>query len=261
MDNMADDVGEGLFGRYVAARGYAVLGRDVDLGTPKRPDFLIQAGAHEVVVEVKTFDPPTIPHSARHSGFVRRDLGPVRSRIGAGAKQLRRISGRPLVVLLTSPLDPFVPLSYMDVMEAMYGDLVMAYDEEGPLNAYLGRNAKLRIVEPDGSLYGDHAHLSAVAVLRCAPAMERRIAVWLRDNIGRYRTDLEAFVDALHHAEDQADHEDMVYLDVFETVSAAAVPLPRDLFNGPHDGRWGETAPGRYGRLVSSSREARTTTA
>lgn len=62
----------------MAARGYAVLGRDVDFGTPKRPDFLIQTGAHEVVVEVKTFDRPTISHSAPHSGFVARDLGPVR---------------------------------------------------------------------------------------------------------------------------------------------------------------------------------------
>jgi cold shock protein len=44
---VADDLGERLFGAYVAARGYEVLGRDVDLGTPKRPDFLIRASAQE----------------------------------------------------------------------------------------------------------------------------------------------------------------------------------------------------------------------
>jgi hypothetical protein len=198
---------------------------------------------------VKTFDPPSVPHDKRHSGFFRRELGPIRTRIGNGAKQLRGIAGRPLVVLLTSPMDPLVPLSCMDVIEAMYGDLDVRFEADGPPRAHLGANAKLRIVEPDGSAHGNHSYLRAVAVLRCAPATERQIAVWLTQNIRDYRSDLAAFTDALRYAEQHSDRDDVVYLEVFETLSSEAVPLSRVVFDGPLDSRWGEVGPGSYGPL------------
>lgn len=249
---MTDDLGERLFGRYVADRGYTILGRDVDLGTPKRPDFHLRHGGDEVVVEVKTFNPPRIPPRARGNGPVCRDLKPVRERIGAGAKQLRGITGRGLVVVVTSPLDPFIPLSPMDMMEAMYGDLSVDFNDGPGHDAYLGRNAKLRIDEPDGTAHGDHGYLSAVAVMRCAPAADRKLAVWMRDHVGSYSTDLAAFTAGLDHIERQTgDISDVVCLDVFETVSVAAHPLPRAIFTGPLDGRWGLTARGRYGPLES----------
>lgn len=253
---MADDLGEHLFGTYLAARGYEVLGRHVDLGTAKRPDFLVRAGDREVVVEIKTFDPSPIPPASRHSGFGARNLTPVRTHIGTGAKQLRAIPGRPLVVVLTSPTDPFVPLSPMEVMQAMYGDLSVRFGATG-LEGYLGRNAKLHIAEPDGTSHGHHAHLSAVAVLRCAPAVERRAVVWLREHIHTYDNDLAAYTDALQHAERAGEPEEACYLDVFETVSETAVPLPRAIFNGPLDGRWGRTAPGKYGQLTTTDAPAK----
>ena len=250
---MADDLGEHLFGTYLAAHGYQVLGRDVDLGTAKRPDFLIGAGAHEVVVEVKTFDPSPIPPASRHSGAVAVDLKPVRERISAGARQLRAIPGRPVVVVLTSPSDPFVPLSPMDVMQAMYGDLSVKFGPTG-LEGYLGRNAKLRIDKPDGVSHGDHAHLSAVAVLRCTPALERHVVTWLGEHIRNYENDLAAYSDAIDHAERSGGlDQHACYLEVFETVSESAVPLPRAFFNGPLDGRWGRTAPYNYGPLVKTT--------
>lgn len=45
-----------------------------------------------------------------------------------------------------------------------------------------------------------------------------------------------AFLEAA--AGDGVPHSDDVFLDVVETNSTQAVPLPGDVFNGPHDRRW-----------------------
>jgi hypothetical protein len=50
------DPGGLLFEHYLAGRGYESLAYEPDLGTRKRPDYLIQAGGHEVVVEVESLN-------------------------------------------------------------------------------------------------------------------------------------------------------------------------------------------------------------
>lgn len=39
-------------------------------------------------------------------------------------------------------------------------------------------------------------------------------------------------------------------LDVYETASETAVPLPREIFASAHDTRWGVTSQGQYGQLA-----------
>ncbi|MET9419021.1 hypothetical protein ABZY03_33550, partial [Streptomyces klenkii] len=51
------DAAEAQFAHYLAARGYAFT-TEPDLGIRARPDFLITAGGHTVVAEVKAL---TIP--------------------------------------------------------------------------------------------------------------------------------------------------------------------------------------------------------
>lgn len=63
------DPGEALFKRYLQSNGYEMLAYEYDLGTVKRPDFLIRAAGHEVVVEVESFNTPPMPPTVR-SGFV-----------------------------------------------------------------------------------------------------------------------------------------------------------------------------------------------
>lgn len=41
-----------------------------------------------------------------------------------------------------------------------------------------------------------------------------------------------------------------IYLDVYECLSESAVPLPREVFAGPRDTRWGITGPGQYGQVA-----------
>jgi hypothetical protein len=45
-----------------------------------------------------------------------------------------------------------------------------------------------------------------------------------------------------------------ICLDVYECPSESAVPLPREVFVGPHDTRWGITSPGQYGQVEGPPR-------
>ncbi|MER5626928.1 hypothetical protein [Streptosporangium sp. NPDC002544] len=49
---------------------------------------------------------------------------------------------------------------------------------------------------------------------------------------------------AFHAIEHQAPAGDEVFLDVFETISSVVVPLPHEIFNGPHDRRFAPTPDG-----------------
>jgi hypothetical protein len=80
------DPGEALFERYLKANGYDVLAYEPDLGTTKRPDYLVGAAGQDVVVEVESFNTPPMPLTPR-SGFVNMTpkLKTVRNKITAGS--------------------------------------------------------------------------------------------------------------------------------------------------------------------------------
>lgn len=138
----------------------------------EKPDYLIRAAGHELVVEVKSFNTPPMPLSSP-SGFVRApELKAVRRKISEAAAQLKDIDGYPVVVVLTNPRRSWVPLAADQVIDAMYGDKVVMFDEHGKLQWRTGRNGRLHVDEPDDSVRGSHPHLSAVAVLRHTNAQD-----------------------------------------------------------------------------------------
>lgn len=107
------------------------------------------------------------------SGFVRApELKAVRRKISEAAAQLKDIDGYPVVVVLTNPRRSWVPLAADQVIDAMYGDKVVMFDEHGKLQWRTGRNGRLHVDEPDDSVRGSHPHLSAVAVLRHTSAQD-----------------------------------------------------------------------------------------
>ena len=245
---MLIDLGVVFFERYLSARGYTIEARDEDYGTGKRPDYRLRAGGRDVVVELKTFGPlgPVAP--SRPGGFVGSQVGAVRDRIHAAARQLRGIDGLPVVAALASPLDGLKPLHPAGVIEAMYGDLGVHFDEGPEINFGSGRNGRLR-VEEGGA--GSHPYLSAVAVVRCSDAARWAMRVWMAGNVCRFQTDQAAFAAGLDEIAAAGSGVELVELDVFEAVSTTAVPLPREVFDGPGDTRWGKIGPGRYGRLAA----------
>jgi hypothetical protein len=257
MASMTKDPGELMFERYLAKHGGEILAYEPDLGTRKRADYLVRVAGQEVVVEVKSFDtqlPLPVPGSG---GFV---PGPpfnaVRKKITVAAEQLKGITSRPLVVILANPQHLPLPLSANQMIAAMYGDHEVTFTDDG-LQWRAGRNGRLHVDEPDGTVRGNHPYLSAVAVLRCTDAADALAVAWLQQDDGRYPNPLAAYTAALARAEQAGVHGDTVSLDVFETVSEAAVPLPRTVFTGPTDTRWGRISEGRYGPLVLPAQTGR----
>lgn len=248
---MDADAGEALFERYAAENEYKILDRHPDLGTRKRPDYLVLAAGVEVVVEVESFNLP----SAASVGDValldmRPELKKVRNKITAGAEQLKGIDGYPLVVVLANPNNARLPLEGPMFEGALYGDAVTTIDADGETDMRFGRNGRLHVTELDGSMRGNHPYLSAVAVLRRSYSDVAHAAAMQASQSLGYENIL-ATVREAHRlvAEMGEDATQAICLDIFEAVSRSAIPLPRDVFAGPHDSRWGEVADGRYGQI------------
>lgn len=164
-------------------------------------------------------------------------LKAVRNKIKAGAEQLKGIEGYPLVVVLANPRNSSVPLEGPMFISALFGDMQVSFAPVGGVFFHAGRNGRLHVKEPDGSVHGNHPYLSAVAVLRFVyPA-----ATW---------------ASAMQQSQ-EADNEDPLSIvreanQLLARQGEAAAALPHDVFAGPHDTRWGITTPGQYGQLAGA---------
>jgi len=249
---MALDDGEALFERYLKARAYGILAYHPDLGTPKRPDYLISDGHRQVVVEVESFNRPPLSVDHLRNGCVSMvpQLKAVRNKITAGAKQLKGIENYPLVVVLANPRNSWVPLEGAMFLGALFGDMQYSFLSNGEGILRAGRNGRLYVAEPDGSTHGNHPYLSAVAVLRLCYSQDAWGAAMSKAQEIRYTHPLAVIREAnrLVTKYDETAVEG-ICLDVYETVSKLAVPLPRDIFDGPEDTRWGVTAVGEYDQI------------
>ncbi|MFB9729557.1 hypothetical protein [Haloechinothrix salitolerans] len=234
--------GEQLFERYLNERGYRWEPHP-DLGIGKRPDYLVDAAGARIVCEVKSFNSdglfsaPGLKIGSRSMDAV---LAPHRDDIKKAASQLKRLKDRgwPLMVVLSNPAGYAVPTDPSLVAAAMYGDPILtapAFDD-GSLGEFTmsgGQNGRLRI---------HHTYISAVAVLRQTSHAAEWARRWIAENHERY-SDPECLVADLLAAEKiQAPDGGDVFLDVIETMSESATPLPRDVFDGPRDRRFGPNA-------------------
>jgi hypothetical protein len=186
--------------------------------------------------------------------------GPIRNQVKEAAKQLKPLAvrGIPLVVVLANPDEARVNLSVESVIAALYGNpqWTMQIDtatgaavDEGHLE--LGR---------DGKLTNDHAYLSAVVLLR-----RRELALDARDKIlaelrkgydGEATTVEERQKRAVAIIEELERHDlpegHYFYVEVIETLSQDAVPLPEAWFCGERDRRWRHNADGYYELIYGS---------
>lgn len=76
------------------------------------------------------------------------------------------------------------------------------------------------------------------------------MAAWLRQHQAVYQNVRVAVAEAFKQVEETDIHGELLSLDVFETVSKAAVPVPPAVFTGQADTKWGAISEGRYARLV-----------
>jgi hypothetical protein len=92
-----------------------------------------------------------------------------------------------------------------------------------------------------------HPYLSAVGVLRQGGSIDQHIVTSPRANDGT--NPLRALAQAQAGEDNRTMRDPTVSLDVFETVSDVAVPVPRTTFNGLGDTRWGQVARCHYGPI------------
>ncbi|MEW2172373.1 hypothetical protein AB0935_20925 [Streptomyces sp. NPDC007027] len=239
---IADDA-EGRFSRYLKERSYTFVREPDNLGIEKRPDFLISVSKYQLAAEVKAFDTFGILERLEPGQVGARSLKdalkPIRKQIEGAAGQLKGLQGRemPLVVVLDNPVGRPIPMDASMIMSAMYGDLTVHLngDPNGTATSELvaGRNGQLR---------NYHPYISAVVVIRREDLAAQWAAKWMDDHLAQFpdfrKGDVKPLVEAFAEAQQYAPEGDVLYVEVFETISEAAVPLPRDVFDGPRDLRW-----------------------
>jgi hypothetical protein len=254
------DLAEAWFDRYLHERGYAsIITGDPDR---KNPDRLITApDGRQAVCEVKSFATLGLLKKAhfregeegiRVSQVMTRSqkeaLQPIRDKIKEAAGQLKRYKdeGLPLMVVLANPMG--CPIPFEDVIAAMYGDIDAVFEITEPGSDAEG--ASWLQAGCNGKLTNDHQYVSAVAILRERLRSSTWAEAWFEENRPRFDRAQDLTVAYLEAAKgSNVPQGSDVLLSIIETVNAEAAPLPRDLFDGPLDLRYGVT-PGGDGLML-----------
>jgi hypothetical protein len=258
---VAKTSGDELFERYLVEQGYDPGPHEPDLaarGIAKRPDFVPRCVQMQIACEVEQFAAGASALERRLSGqrtfaaSPREVYGPIRNSIKEAAGQLKPLQPLklPLVVVLANPEGAIVDLSVNNVVAALYGnpEFTMQIDPAAGSTVSGGRFELGR----DGKLTNDHPYISAVALLRRREHRQDKADELAAADTGQGapRDLAEASVQALrllrrlHQAE--LPEGDYVYVDVIETASASAMPLPEGWFAGERDSRWRLSAEGYF---------------
>lgn len=251
---MAKTTGDELFERYLRQHGCEPGPHEPDLsayGIRKRPDFLPTWNDVQIACEVEQFKPgatklekrlliqPTVSASSRE---VHRS---IRNHVAKAASQLKplRSLGIPLVVVLANPDRAIVPLSVEQVLAALYGDLTFKIPiDPAPAGAAIAEG-RLEFGR-NGKLTNDHLYISAVALLRRREhRVDRLKEIVAEERVKGGPSDLGDAVEEMWDLLGRLESEelpagDYVFVDVIETISDNAVPLPAEWFSGPRDRRF-----------------------
>jgi hypothetical protein len=260
---------EAWFDEYVRAHGHDPGDPEPDLGIEKNPDRLISWNGHEVVCEIKQFE--SSPFALRGEGAGVMDakevLGQVRRKVSRAAEQLKPLADTrwPLVVVLANPKGYAVSFSDHEIIWALFGDPVIRLTINTDIGAAVepaehtvGRNSRM---------LRNHQYVSAVVALRRGShRQDWHNACWERMKAEQEfdPTDIDAIVrlaEAVEEAEAEVlangeiEEGNYLYTEVFTATSETAVPLPRDVFDGPRDTRWDyDAATENYKRTRGAKR-------
>jgi|ERR1700722_2255469 len=227
--------GEQRFEAYLKTMGYPFVFEKEHLGKSKRPDYTLAFGGKTYLFDVKDADPYT------SRGFNQFDPHPeITERIKAGLKKFREFKEFPCCIVLQNNGNVRMMNEEPPVMlGAMYGKIafrVPLYVGEGP------RSEPAPPVQPvftGGAQFqpNRNTRISALITLRRIGVGKRRLRRIQKDDPNL------SFWDAYYRTAERfgADffEERQQGLIVWENVYAR-VPLPRDLFNGPWDERYGQ---------------------
>jgi hypothetical protein len=224
-----------MFEAYLAENDYPEPAYEPDLGVGKRPDYLVVRADAEAVCEVKEFDAKANPSPLGGGMRSMEDvLRPVRQKIRDAAKQLKPLwdYGQPLVVVLANPQGAFVRLGPREMVWSMYGDPAFQFTSYAATGDLIGESGF--VVTRNGRLRNDHPYVSGVVVVS---ARDRAVDFYDELTARMEGAHADEKMEAIYRARDRGEvpEGDYYRADVYRTMSADAVALSRQLFNGPKD--------------------------
>jgi hypothetical protein len=253
-----NEISEQWFERYL--RDHDIEGGDdhhPELGDDRRPDYRVSRGSDVAICEVKEFTDSALQRRAAQSAghaFTtsnKEEYGTVRNTISKAAKeQLRPFKdrGEALAVVLANPHGVLVHLDDpIQIVTTMYGNQAFSV----PVGPGADPSDPGHLVfTDDGALTSLHRYLGAVITLHRRTNAADGQEDWLRENRHRWpetndlqqanRDAEETLTDPGYKAA-TATLGDYYFVRVYSTISTVtgdAVPVPKDLFNGPHDQYW-----------------------
>src|SRR5208337_3761132 len=255
---------ERLFEEYLYAEGIADFRYEPDLGESlKRPDYLITIAGVEILFEVKQFQATEEDFRLGTRGYD--PYGPIREKIDAGRKQFKDLKDYCCCLVLYNREKPLVDLGWQFIYGAMLGNMAvrMPFDPARGLlsdqseDGFFGGGGKMIRYgkgEPPKALEPQNSTLSAIVVLQQMGVGKRRFDVSVKrmqQKLGRELTFEEHF-EAMNNARGTERDVSLTQLRVVVCENPyARIPLPRGIFRGPYDERYGvdEVTESRITRL------------
>jgi hypothetical protein len=235
-NNKTRTIGEEEFEKFLTAAGYSFEYERVWPGKTRRPDYTLTRGGDTYLFDVKDFDPkmPVL-------GFSQIEMySAIRRQIEAGRQKFKEFKEFPCCVVLRNNGNMFARIEDpYTVLGAMYGDFGFAIPVQvghGPAPA---TRPPIRPTFLGGAqmLANKNTTISALLTVRHVAVGRPRMKKILDENPAITVEDARVEAKArFGEAFDEGETQRCVI--VFENVHAR-LPLPRDIFNGPYDERFG----------------------
>jgi hypothetical protein len=229
-------------------------------GTPRRPDYTLTHDGGLVLFEVKEFE--AAPEDFR-TGFGSFDpYGPIREKLDAAREKFKGLKKYPCCVVLYNSQKPLVDLRWEFVYGAMLGNLTFSLPlhmdgtdptPEMEVTTQFGEKGKMHRERNGVPFEPQNTTISAVIVVQHLDVGARRFRGYIRE-LQASRGEAVSLEEHLHLMEAESGTPRDVSLRHLRVVvhenPYARIPMPRDLFVGPFDERYGPVDRG-IGRIFA----------
>lgn len=232
-------ISELLFEQYLADNGLRADHEPVVAGRTARLDYRLMHGDQPLWFEVKEFGESDVGSGGAFDPYIS-----IRNRIGKAAKQFTDYKGESCsIVFYNDRLNLASIYAPEIVLGAMLGNVSVtvpvdfsAGRETGPPRTGFSEGGKM--IEPNLKVPQNTTISAIIALERLGVGgREFQVMVAAKEAAEERRLSWAEFFELLQ-ADREKNNRHVLRTMVYENPYAA-VPLPRDLFNGPYDERWG----------------------
>jgi hypothetical protein len=257
---------ETLFEAYLNASGLINYGFEKAIqGTSARPDYALWFQGREIFFEVKEFH--ATAEDFRLGTRAYDPYGPIRQKIDDGRSKFRELKDHACCLVLYNREKPLVDLSWEFIYGALLGNIAvrMPFDpargllpDQSETGFYGGGGRGVRYAKgtPPTPLEPQNTTISAILALEQMGVGRRRLNIALtrrKAQLGRTLT-LDEHLEEIDKARGTERDVSLSQLRVVVCENPyARIPLPRELFRGPYDERYGldEATKDRITRLYA----------